>query len=264
MEGYVLDSRLLCKSNFGTTYYQRNLYMDICIVVMCKAKRIRNHEVSAYICRRPGKREKDIEHLEMDGFVVTSNFISSVLIFTALIYIPQGSPNQCRPPLIKTVYVEIGDEISILGQFFLGSEYHGGDLIWKKYGGDPTAVCNANQMTHSEEDWYTFDCNILMQEFPVEIGTCRISCCTLNVFIANALQSDFGIHFLQTTGPDSRLLMVVNVIVIETKQTCSANHPKDSEYLQMTCHLGFLKQIMRGRGLAAMKRPGTIMKPTCQ
>ena len=92
------------------------------------------------------------------------------------------------------------------------------------------------RMTSSDGDEFTFDCdNILMHEFRVDIGTCRILCCTLYIFTANALQSDSGIYFLQSKWPDSRLLMVVNVIVIETKQTCSATHPKDSEYLQMTC-----------------------------
>ena len=174
---------------------------------------------------------KSIGHLEMDGFV-TSNFISSVVVFTALIdFIPLGSPDQCKPSLLKTIYVEIGDEIT--PQFSLGIDYNGEDLIWKKYGGDMIVIC---RITSSDGDGFTFDCdNILMHKFRVDIGTCRILCCTLYIFTANALQSDSGIYFLQSKWPDSRLLMVVNVIVIETKQTCSATHPKDSEYLQITC-----------------------------
>ena len=201
-----------------------------------KLRRSEKRSVGLYVRRRPGKREKDVEHLEMDRFVATSYFISSVVVFTALIYIPQGSANECRPPLIKTISAEIGDEISILGQLSLGSEYHGEDLIWKKYGRDSITICYANQMKNYDDDRYTFNCdNMLTLEFHVDIGTCQILCCTLNIFTANALHSDSGIYLLQTTGPDNRFLMVVNITVIETKQTCSATHPKDSEYLQMTC-----------------------------
>ena len=205
-----------------------------------EAKKIRNHEAYRPIQRGPSKRGKYmyIERLKMHGLVFISNFIPSVLVFTALIYIPQVSPNECRQPLIEKISVEIGGEISTRSQFSLGFEYHGEDLIWKKYEGDRIAVCNNrgnnSRMTSSDEEGYTFDCDILVHKFRLEIEQCPNSCCTIIISIKSALQSDSGIYFLQAEDPD-RLLLVVNVIVVETKQTCSATHPKDSEYLQMTC-----------------------------
>ena len=169
----------------------------------------------------------------MGGLDITDKYISFVAIFTtAVLYYPLViCSSQCRPTVMETSSVEVGDNVSFQSWFSLDDGYSGQDLIWKRNRGDPIAVCLAT--TTQYDGVHTLNCSdIRISRYHLTIGNCNISC-SLDLMIENAVLNDTGLYFLESASR-CRLLMV-DITVRETKPICTATYPKNYMYIRMTC-----------------------------
>ena len=134
----------------------------------------------------------------MAEFETINKFISFVVISIAILYFPRSIHSrprfsQCRPPVIKTSSLEVGDDVLLQSWISLGDGYSGEDLIWKKNRGDAIAVCLAT--TTQYDDVHTLNCSdISLSRYQLRIGNCGSSC-MFDLQIENAVQNDSGLYF---------------------------------------------------------------------
>ena len=174
----------------------------------------------------------------MGEVLVCSEFVSSVVIFTALTCFPHLILSECTPPVNATLSVEIGADASLNRWIPLGPEYSGEDLVLRKNGEDPISICGARTFRNQRNEVrFIFDCaNIWVDKFHLGIDTCKLSSCNINFLLENALPSDSGVYLIESNASSCRDLMILSISVQETKPVCTSIYPKDSDFLRMSCN----------------------------